>query len=102
MAEFRHTHRLLLKALNPAPEDAHYDRFHRIFRREPPLTQAEIDRWFSFDSFLELLGLAGINQEASGGLYALHAHLNHSCEPNVQVSSKFMTLITGAESAEII
>jgi hypothetical protein len=50
-----------------------------------PLTDAETRRWFSYESFLELLGLASINQEDSGGLYALHAHLNHSCEPNMSV-----------------
>ena len=49
------------------------------------ITDAEAERWFSWTSFLEMLGMAGLNQESSGGLYALHAHLNHSCAPNVQV-----------------
>ncbi|ORY23564.1 hypothetical protein BCR39DRAFT_348737, partial [Naematelia encephala] len=43
----------------------------------------EQQRWFSFESFKKLWGLASINQEESGGLYILHSHLNHSCDPNV-------------------
>ena len=52
--------------------------------------------WSSFDTFLELLGLASINQEDSGGLYALHAHLNHSCEPNMMASAEKVALTEGA------
>ena len=56
--------------------------------RSPKMSDEELQRWLSWESFLELLGLAGLNQESSGGLYALHAHLNHSCDPNVQVSPR--------------
>lgn len=80
LAELHHTHQLLLQALHPSSPDA---RFQKLIRKTT-ISEAEVDRWFSFDSYLELLGLAGINQESSGGLYALHAHLNHSCEPNLQ------------------
>jgi hypothetical protein len=64
--------------------------FHKILRKRRKylgeLGEEEEARWFSFDSFCQLLGLAGLNQEDSGGLYALHAHLNHDCDPNVRVS----------------
>ena len=80
----------MLKALNPNPDDKAYKPFQKLLTRRrhsqsTPLTEEELQRWFSFESFLELLGLASINQEDSGGLYALHAHMNHSCEPNVSV-----------------
>lgn len=50
------------------------------------MTEEEEQKWFSYEAFLDLLGLVNINLEDSGGLYALHCHMNHSCEPNVQVS----------------
>ena len=88
--EWKTAHGLLVKALNPSPQDKSYKQFQKLLARhrqgqDTPLTEEEIERWFSFNSFLELLGLASINQEDSGGLYALHAHINHSCEPNVSV-----------------
>ncbi|WVQ94251.1 hypothetical protein IAU59_001330 [Kwoniella sp. CBS 9459] len=90
LEEWRMTHLLLVKVLNPAKHDDNYKPFIKLLtakrKAKPiPLTKEEEERWFSFESFLELLGLVGLNQEDSGGLYALHAHLNHSCEPNVQV-----------------
>lgn len=89
--EWKTAHGLVLKALNPSPADKGYKQFQKLLTRhrhsQPiPLTEKEAQRWFSFESFLELLGLGSINQEDSGGLYALHAHINHSCEPNVSVS----------------
>ncbi|KAJ7222249.1 hypothetical protein GGX14DRAFT_428287 [Mycena pura] len=41
---------------------------------------------FDYDKgFLLGLGRMSLNLEAHGGLYTLHAHLNHSCAPNVSV-----------------
>ncbi|OCF34784.1 protein lysine methyltransferase SET5 [Kwoniella heveanensis CBS 569] len=90
LEEWRMTHLLLVKVLNPAKYDDNHKPFVKLLTgkrkaRPIPLTEEEEERWFSFESFLQLLGLVGLNQEDSGGLYALHAHLNHSCEPNVQV-----------------
>lgn len=84
-------HAALVAALNPPPESKTYKRFTQLLqskakgRKVTPLSSEEEARWFSYESFLELLGLVNINMEDSGGLYALHAHLNHSCDPNVQV-----------------
>jgi len=81
----------LIAALNPDPTSSAHKPFTKTLQRYRksgkvlPLSDAETERWFSYESFLELLGLASINQEDSGGLYALHAHLNHSCEPNMSV-----------------
>lgn len=85
-------HRMLLSALHPQtePEQARFEKVLRKAghggRKLEPLTDEEEQRWFSYNAMLELLGMVNINLEDSGGLYALHAHLNHSCEPKVQVS----------------
>jgi hypothetical protein len=98
MADFHKAHTLLLGALNPAEGDksTNAKTFRKLLRKRRknigPLTEAEESRWFSFDSFCQLLGLAGLNQEDSGGLYAIHAHLNHDCEPNVRVSPPRMDM----------
>ncbi len=80
--------------LNPRPADLNHKQFQKLRSnghsrktKLSPITEAEQERWFSFNSFLDLMGLATLNQEDSGGLYALHAHINHSCEPNLMVSS---------------
>ncbi len=85
---------LLTSLFNPPPSDANHKTLqHALNTLRPkrgkaePLSESEMERWFSYDSFLELLGLANLNQEDSGGLYALHAHLNHNCEPNIMVKS---------------
>ncbi|WWC67212.1 uncharacterized protein I206_101119 [Kwoniella pini CBS 10737] len=90
MEEWRLTHLLILNALNPSPKDEGYKSFQKFLNSKKrneskPITKEEEERWFSFESFLELLGLIGLNQESSGGLYILHSHLNHSCDPNLQV-----------------
>ncbi|KAF8900453.1 SET domain-containing protein [Gymnopilus junonius] len=40
---------------------------------------------FSYEGFLRGLGRMSLNLEAHGGLYAVHSHLNHSCDPNISV-----------------
>ncbi|KAF9028359.1 SET domain-containing protein [Hymenopellis radicata] len=39
----------------------------------------------TLEGFLKGLGRMSLNLEAHGGLYTLHSHLNHSCEPNISV-----------------
>ncbi|KAJ7699349.1 hypothetical protein B0H17DRAFT_307442 [Mycena rosella] len=55
-----------------------------ILRRPLP---AEIEAaLFDYETgFLRGLGRMSLNLEAHGGLYTLHAHLNHACAPNVSV-----------------
>lgn len=94
LAALNQSHTLLLHALNPPESDksANTKTFYKLLRKRRKnaaglaLTEEQESRWFSFDSFCELLGLASLNQEDSGGLYAMHAHMNHDCEPNVRVS----------------
>lgn len=93
--EWAEAHNLLLKALNPPHTSPSYKSFQKLLSRHgkktcQPLTTEEEERWFSSTSFLELLGLASLNQEDSGGLYRTHAHINHSCEPNLMVCIDLM------------
>ncbi|KAJ7630062.1 hypothetical protein DFH06DRAFT_1005634 [Mycena polygramma] len=55
-----------------------------ILRKPLP---AEIEKaLFDYDTgFLRGLGRMSLNLEAHGGLYTLHAHLNHGCTPNASV-----------------
>ncbi|KAK8844659.1 hypothetical protein IAR55_006506 [Kwoniella newhampshirensis] len=103
--EWKLVHIIICNVLNPQPTDENYKKFQRLLiakhprkMKPPPLTDAEVDRWFSFESFLQLYGLVGLNQEDSGGLYALHAHLNHSCEPNIQVRNMPKSFVPPAPS----
>ncbi|KAJ7835947.1 hypothetical protein B0H14DRAFT_3109925 [Mycena olivaceomarginata] len=78
--------------------------FHRPRREDPPAKNlpseekkvvtilrkplpAEIEAaLFDYDKgFLRGLGRMSLNLEAHGGLYTLHAHLNHDCAPNTSV-----------------
>lgn len=97
-ALWRMAHGVLLGALHPQtePEQARLSKvLRRGGRKVEPLSDEEEQRWFSYHAFLELLGMVNINLEDSGGIYALHAHLNHSCEPNVQVSPSLAVSVYG-------
>ncbi|KAF7315805.1 Set-like protein [Mycena indigotica] len=53
---------------------------------QKPLPEEIETALFDYDKgFLLGLGRMSLNLEAHGGLYTLHAHLNHSCTPNVSV-----------------
>lgn len=90
-AQWREGHAQLVAALNPPSNTPAGKKFNALLqsrakgRKVQPLTAEEEEKWFSYEAFLDLLGLVNINLEDSGGLYALHCHMNHSCEPNVQV-----------------
>ncbi|KAJ7756313.1 hypothetical protein B0H16DRAFT_1826906 [Mycena metata] len=59
-------------------------RIATVLRKPLP---AEIEKaLFDYETgFLRGLGRMSLNLEAHGGLYTLHSHLNHTCEPNVSV-----------------
>lgn len=83
-------HEAVLQALRPSDPVARkkVDTVLRKVSKGGPVTEEEEAKWFSFDNFLDLLGMVSINLEDSGGLYALHAHMNHSCEPSIRVGDK--------------
>ncbi|KAJ7071989.1 hypothetical protein C8F01DRAFT_1102096 [Mycena amicta] len=81
-----------------------FDLFREMFHRPPkankpsddqkrvaailrkPLPQEIETALFDYnEGFLLGLGRMSLNLEAHGGLYTLHAHLNHNCTPNVSV-----------------
>lgn len=91
-------HEAILQALRPADAVARkkIDSILRKVSKGGPVTDEEEAKWFSYDNFLDLLGMVNINLESSGGLYALHAHMNHSCEPNIQVGEAAYQLTLGS------
>jgi hypothetical protein len=65
-----------------APQDQ--KKLAKILKR--PLPEDVDHELFDYDAgFLRGLGRMSLNLEAHGGLYTLHAHLNHACDPNVSV-----------------
>lgn len=44
------------------------------------------EQLFSYDGFMKALGRVNLNMEAQGGVYCVHSHLNHSCEPNLKAT----------------
>ncbi|KAF8192761.1 hypothetical protein K438DRAFT_1906839 [Mycena galopus ATCC 62051] len=68
----------------PKDQTAEEKRVTAILRKPLP---ADIESaLFDYDTgFLHGLGRMSLNLEAHGGLYTLHAHLNHGCAPNASV-----------------
>ncbi|THH33374.1 hypothetical protein EUX98_g864 [Antrodiella citrinella] len=50
-----------------------------------PVPQEVVDELFNYDAFLRNLGRMSLNLEAHGGLYVLHSHINHACDPNTSI-----------------
>jgi hypothetical protein len=70
----------------------------RIVKR--PISSALVPELYDYDAFLRGLGRMSLSKsfhslsisninlldlESHGGLYVLHSHINHSCEPNVSI-----------------
>ncbi|PWN47998.1 SET domain-containing protein [Violaceomyces palustris] len=53
--------------------------------RQGSIQKEEAEEIFSWENFLQYLGRSNINMESHGGLYLIHSHLNHSCQPNVKI-----------------
>ncbi|CAO1614042.1 unnamed protein product [Parajaminaea phylloscopi] len=90
-ATFRQALALLKKGLDPWDEE-------RVARGEqggirgkgkwivnPDFSKKVAQDLFSWEGFMRALGRANLNLEAQGGLYCIHSHLNHSCDPNTEV-----------------
>ncbi|KAK0465228.1 SET domain-containing protein [Desarmillaria tabescens] len=56
-----------------------------IAKAKKPLGEQTKTELFSYEGFLRGLGRMSLNLESHGGLYLLHSHLNHSCDPNLSV-----------------
>ncbi|KAF5329350.1 hypothetical protein D9619_008932 [Psilocybe cf. subviscida] len=59
-------------------------RLAKLLKRPLPL-DVQHDLLEYETGFLRGLGRMSLNLESHGGIYTLHAHLNHSCDPNVSV-----------------
>ncbi|EPS98900.1 hypothetical protein FOMPIDRAFT_1024458 [Fomitopsis schrenkii] len=82
-AAWKKTFELYLHAFREPTTDRDKKRLARILKK--PINPEVADALFTYDAFLLGLGRMSLNQEAHGGLYVLHSHLNHSCEPNLSV-----------------
>ena len=75
---------LFVQAFKEPKLPADEKKLARLLKR--PLPEAVAAEMFAYDTgFLRALGRMSLNLEAHGGLYVLHAHLNHGCDPNVSV-----------------
>ncbi|KZT68013.1 SET domain-containing protein, partial [Daedalea quercina L-15889] len=82
-ATWKRAFELYLSAFREPATDREKKRLARILKRQ--LKPEIADALFTYDAFLLGLGRMSLNLEAHGGLYVLHSHLNHSCEPNLSV-----------------
>ncbi|EJC97972.1 SET domain-containing protein [Fomitiporia mediterranea MF3/22] len=76
-------HTLTLQAFHEPSNPRDKKLLSKIIRK--PLPEDLVKTLFDYDAFLHALSRMGLNLEAHGGLYILHSHMNHSCEPNISV-----------------
>ncbi|KAL5501618.1 hypothetical protein ACEPAH_8878 [Sanghuangporus vaninii] len=65
----------------PNPRDK--KQLSKVLRK--PIPEDLLKFLFDYDGYLRLLSCMGLNLEGHGGLFILHSHLNHSCNPNISV-----------------
>ncbi|TBU59985.1 SET domain-containing protein [Dichomitus squalens] len=82
-AMWKKAHKLYVQAFQEPATDAEKKRLAKLLKK--PLPQDVSDTLFDYEAFLRGLGRMSLNLEAHGGLYVLHSHLNHNCDPNVSV-----------------
>lgn len=82
LSAMKEGHRLLVLGLDPHPATPRKGRYP--IRSSFPADVSQ--RILSWDTFLAYLGRSNLNTEAQGGMYLVHSHLNHACEPNVGVT----------------
>ncbi|KXN83197.1 putative lysine methyltransferase SET5 [Leucoagaricus sp. SymC.cos] len=81
---WKKAHRLFVQAFKEPGTPLDVKKLAKILKK--PLPKNLQTALFDYDTgFLRGLGRMSLNLEAHGGLYALHSHLNHSCDPNVSV-----------------
>ncbi|KAH7913647.1 hypothetical protein BJ138DRAFT_1145715 [Hygrophoropsis aurantiaca] len=80
---WRKAFELYLQAFKTPAQPAQQKKLARILKT--PLPQEMDKEFFEYDAFLRGLGRMSLNIESHGGLYTLHSHINHSCDPNVSV-----------------
>lgn len=83
-ALWKKTHKLYLEAFDAPTDPVLAKKLAKLKKNKklPPEIHKEL---FGYDGFLVGLGQMSLNLESHGGLYRLHSHLNHDCDPNVSV-----------------
>lgn len=77
-------HELLVQTFFDPPTADGKKKLKKIIRK--PLSPELEKELLDYDTgFLSGIGLMNLNLENHGGLYVLHSHMNHSCQPNVSV-----------------
>lgn len=51
-----------------------------------PISDKYRERLFKYDDFMQMTAGMSLNLHYRGGLYLLHSHLNHSCQPTLSIS----------------
>lgn len=81
---WRRAHQLFVQAFKEPKSQQDAKKLAKVLKK--PVSETLQANVFDYDAgFLRGLGRMSLNLEAHGGLYTLHSHLNHSCEPNVSV-----------------
>lgn len=84
LSAMKEGHRLLVAGLDPhLPETTPRKGRYPIRTSFPVNVSQQVLSW---NTFLAYLGRSNLNTEAQGGMYLVHSHLNHACEPNVGVT----------------
>ncbi|KAI0032124.1 hypothetical protein K488DRAFT_50580 [Vararia minispora EC-137] len=80
---WKKAHKLYLHAFDVPMTPAEQKKLARFVKKQlPPHIHQAL---FPYEEFLRGLGRMSLNLEGHGGLYTLHSHLNHDCDPNVSV-----------------
>ncbi|KAI0697799.1 hypothetical protein BC835DRAFT_737993 [Cytidiella melzeri] len=82
-ATWKRAYDLYLHAFREPSNEAERKKLRKILKK--PVRKSLADELFGYDVFLRGLGRMNLNLESHGGLYVLHSHVNHSCDPNISV-----------------
>ncbi|KZS95674.1 SET domain-containing protein [Sistotremastrum niveocremeum HHB9708] len=80
---WKKAHSFHVAAFHEPSTAAEKKKLSKLIRKPLPADLAQ--QLFDYDAYLEGLSRMSLNLEAHGGLYALHSHLNHSCQPNASI-----------------
>ncbi|THH13315.1 hypothetical protein EW146_g6893 [Bondarzewia mesenterica] len=80
-ATWKKAHQLFVQAFQSPTSSPDQKKLARLLKK--PIPAEIVQNIFPYDAFLRGLGRMSLNLEAHGGLYTLHSHLNHSCDPNI-------------------
>ncbi|KAI0339117.1 SET domain-containing protein [Trametopsis cervina] len=82
-ATWKKAHELYTQAFKAPAKDTEKRKLAKILKK--PVRADLAAELFEYDGFLRGLGRMNLNLESHGGLYVMHSHVNHSCDPNVSV-----------------